>query len=38
VMRKTLDHARATEFLGDFPMFIRFSLEAALETSAIPTP
>ena len=38
VMRKTLDHARATEPLGDFPMFIRFSLEAALETLAIPTP
>ncbi|MDZ7620450.1 MAG: HEAT repeat domain-containing protein, partial [Patescibacteria group bacterium] len=31
VMRKTLEQARAAEQRGDLPMFIRFSLEAALE-------
>jgi N-sulfoglucosamine sulfohydrolase len=30
-MRKTLEQARSNEQRGDMPMFIRFSLEAALE-------
>jgi hypothetical protein len=30
-MRQTLERARASEHLGDMPMFIRFSLEAALD-------
>jgi N-sulfoglucosamine sulfohydrolase len=31
VMRQTLEDARANKHLGDLPMFIRFSLEAALD-------
>jgi N-sulfoglucosamine sulfohydrolase len=31
VMRQTLEDARGNEHLGDMPMFIRFSLEAALD-------
>jgi N-sulfoglucosamine sulfohydrolase len=37
-MRRTLDRARADEDLGDMPMFIRFSMEAALDASKLVGP